>query len=258
MGSTSLLSGTSGSQLPSELQLAGGHTRHFSTSNPSKRARSDIRWRKKETKDLDKTIFMPKYQDRTEMIRIYKKLAEADKLDVVLNAVLNQFQYFDSILVSTALARLAHITHSRGGPAVQTAIEMMRPQTRECTIKLQTYFAQNHDDFPQWSLTSNVWALARLKAPNLEATLETVAPALLEVVGELEPKELANTVWAFSQSKHSATALFNAIADAALAKIGDCNDQDLCVLASSFARSGLRHHALFEGTPCPPTRDIQR
>jgi hypothetical protein len=59
-------------------------------------------------------------------------------------------------------------------------------------------------------------------------------------------KELANTAWAFARVNHEAPSLFDAIARATQARIGDFNPQALANTAWAFATLNHEAQLLFE------------
>ena len=98
--------------------------------------------------------------------------------------------------------------------------------------------------FQPRNLASMAWGVAKLGvvAP---ALFDAIAEAALRKVGEFKPQNLANTAWAFATAGVAAPALFDAIAEASRRKVGEFKPQNIANTAWAFATASVAAPALF-------------
>ena len=107
------------------------------------------------------------------------------------------------------------------------------------------------------SLTSIAWASAKLQLDDagLWAAVSASAASLLP---SLDAYALANVAWALATVRRVAPeadgALLEALAEAALVRLGEFKPQELCNLLWAFATLKRRHRALFEAASAAAAR----
>ena len=79
-----------------------------------------------------------------------------------------------------------------------------------------------------------------------DALWNVLARAAVARVGDFNAQDLANTAYAFTTAGHASPALFDAIARAAVVRVGDFNEQNLANTAYAFATSGHASPVLFD------------
>ncbi|KAJ8607233.1 hypothetical protein CTAYLR_010370 [Chrysophaeum taylorii] len=100
-------------------------------------------------------------------------------------------------------------------------------------------------EFNPRDLANTAWAFAKagIEAPHLFAAIADAAHSRL---GEFKPPELANTSWAFAKAGIEAPQLFDTIALAARSWLGQFNPQQLAITAWAFATAGIEAPQLFD------------
>eukprot|EP00635_Sarcinochrysidales_sp_CCMP3193_P003525 CAMPEP_0118917538 /NCGR_PEP_ID=MMETSP1166-20130328/17387_1 /TAXON_ID=1104430 /ORGANISM="Chrysoreinhardia sp, Strain CCMP3193" /LENGTH=270 /DNA_ID=CAMNT_0006857727 /DNA_START=27 /DNA_END=839 /DNA_ORIENTATION=- len=93
-------------------------------------------------------------------------------------------------------------------------------------------------------MANTVWAFATAGVA-AETLFEAIARAAVNRIGDFEPQAMANTVWALATAGVAAETLFQAIAGATVNRIGDLNTQSMANTAWAFACIGWKHNDIF-------------
>ena len=141
--------------------------------------------------------------------------------------------------------------HTFGAQALSTTAHAMAKLDLRGAVwqtlwkKLEAAALERRSEFVPQNLANTAWAFAtaRHSAP---ALFDAIAAASAGRVGEFKPQELSNTAWAFATADHSAPALFDAIGAQAAGRVRELNPQDLANTAWAFATAGHAAPAIFD------------
>jgi len=100
-------------------------------------------------------------------------------------------------------------------------------------------------DFNAQNLANIAWAFAKA-GHTAPALLDGIAAAAVPLLRDFNAQNLANIAWAFAKAGHTAPALLDAIAAAAVPRLRDFNAQDLTNTAWAFAKAGHTAPALLD------------
>jgi hypothetical protein len=182
------------------------------------------------------TILMRKAAPR----EITSYLTRATSLSAILDVYKRHGSSFDAINVATAWNRL--------GKARATGREragFFRGEERTL-LQLLQHVERVSFRLEARNIAGACYGMARLRFEPAAVTISLLGAGAMPRLGEFEPQNLANTVWAFATLGVPAPQLFDAIALDSVQRIGNFKPQELANTAWAFATLGVLAPQLFE------------